>query len=365
MAQAKDVLVITSSKVEGYKIDKYIKPITAHIVAGTNFFSDFLGGLADVFGGRSNTYQKQLSSLYKDAIEQLRVEAFELGANCIIDFKVDMDEISGKGKSMFMLTAIGTAVIIDKDFFNKPTSIIGESKLDNISSERLNALQVKKKIIDLANSNQLVLNDDTWSFLINNEVIEIFPFLIKQLELEVAKDITYEGRVNNFDKPFIGYIDSLSDNNKIELLYNSLKEIKDEPTFKKLISIMQTLKVFDFKKINELLNNDSFDIKKRGVAVSNCEKPSYDKQDLNDLIKLKETILKIVVERGTRTTKKQMLSSKEKEVWSCECGKTNDIDSYCLGCHKDIYGFKETEGKPFSIIDSISQKIDIISNCLE
>ena len=60
MANPKDVLVITTSSIDGLKIKRYLKPVSSHIVAGTNLFSDFISGLSDVFGGRSQTYQKQL-----------------------------------------------------------------------------------------------------------------------------------------------------------------------------------------------------------------------------------------------------------------------------------------------------------------
>ena len=55
-------------------------------------------------------------------------------------------------------------------------------------------------------------------------------------------------------------------------------------------------------------------------------------------------------DKGTKSTKKQLLTSKEKEVWSCECGtKNNDIDNFCNSCHKDIYGFKSTEVTPLFV----------------
>ncbi len=41
MVNPKDVLVITTSSTEGIKIKKYLNPVSAHIVAGTNLFSDF------------------------------------------------------------------------------------------------------------------------------------------------------------------------------------------------------------------------------------------------------------------------------------------------------------------------------------
>ena len=51
MPAPKDILVVTTSSLDGIKIKKYIKPVSAHIVTGTNLFSDFMGGLSDVFGG--------------------------------------------------------------------------------------------------------------------------------------------------------------------------------------------------------------------------------------------------------------------------------------------------------------------------
>jgi uncharacterized protein YbjQ (UPF0145 family) len=113
MRKLNNLLVTTTSSIEGMTIKQYIKPISAHVVAGTNFFSDFFASFSDVFGGRSQTYQRQLSSIYSEAIEILKQSAYELGANCILGLKVDLDEISGKGKSMFMITATGTAVRIE------------------------------------------------------------------------------------------------------------------------------------------------------------------------------------------------------------------------------------------------------------
>ncbi|RZJ88067.1 MAG: heavy metal-binding domain-containing protein, partial [Chryseobacterium sp.] len=67
------------------------------MVAGTNLFSDFFDSFSDVFGGRSNTYRNQLRNLYADSVEQLKVTAFEIGANAIVGLHVDLDEVSGKG----------------------------------------------------------------------------------------------------------------------------------------------------------------------------------------------------------------------------------------------------------------------------
>lgn len=53
--------------------------------------------------------------MYNEAVERLQFQAYQLGANCIVGLKIDIDEISGGGKSMFMITSIGTAAILEKE----------------------------------------------------------------------------------------------------------------------------------------------------------------------------------------------------------------------------------------------------------
>lgn len=125
LTNPKEILVLTTSSIEGYKIIKHFNPVTSHVVAGTNIFNEFIGGLSDVFGGRSNLFQKQIASIYDEAINKLKIDAYRQGANCILGLKIDVDEISGKGKSMFMITAIGTPILYENiDVLNQQNNII-------------------------------------------------------------------------------------------------------------------------------------------------------------------------------------------------------------------------------------------------
>jgi uncharacterized protein YbjQ (UPF0145 family) len=265
MANPKDILVITTSSVEGLKIKKYLRPVSAHIVAGTNLFSDFLGGLTDVFGGRSHTYQKQLTSLYNEAIERIKYAAYEIGSNCIIGLCIDMDEISGKGKSMFMLTAVGTAVIIEKEVAEKAIISKSDEKLENVGVDRINMLRSKRAIIEKAKSESLELNDDTWSFIITNQVDEVFPFLMKKLSGAILYDQTNPGATEKFCKQLVEYIDGLPEINKLDLLYNGIKNEQNEQVVSKLSEIVKELNLFEFNRIVEILKSNDFHIQKRGV----------------------------------------------------------------------------------------------------
>mgnify|MGYP000373425860 CR=1 FL=1 len=81
---------------------------------GTNIFSDFAASFTDFFGGRSDSYRRKLEIIYGEASKALKQKALNLGANAnLLVSEVDFDEISGKDKSMFMVSVSGTACIIE------------------------------------------------------------------------------------------------------------------------------------------------------------------------------------------------------------------------------------------------------------
>lgn len=361
MANPKDILVITTSSAEGLKIKKHLKPVSAHIVAGTNLFSDFLGGLSDVFGGRSISYQKQLSSLYNEAIERIKHNAHEIGGNCVIGLSIDMDEISGKGKSMFMLTAIGTAVIIEKE--DKPNSN-SSIKFENVGVEKINNLRNRKNIIQNATNSTLAYDDETWSFIISNQVSEIFPFVLKRYTEVILNFQTMDETYKKFHNNFISYVENFDDETKIKILYDTIENEKSEQISFYLSKVIKELNLYDYNNCMHLLKHSEFAKQKVGLRIATYDKSYFEKKDILELEQLKSFISSNFKERGERTTKKQLLSSKEKEVWICECSKTNETE-YCGGCHNDIYGFKLTELNPERIVSYIEQKIDLIKEYIE
>lgn len=115
----------------------------------------------------------------------------------------------------------------------------------------------------------------------------------------------------------------------------------------------------------ELLKIDNFKINKYAIKIVTYDKNFYTNDDILNLKSIQTYINENFTERGNRTTKKQMLSSKEKEIWICECGKSNDEETYCLGCGQDIYGFKQSEVSAKEAIDEIKNKISLIQEYLK
>lgn len=109
------VIIVNTEKIAHYSIKEYKGLVTANQVVGANLFADMFASFTDVVGGKSGAYRERLDILYKDVKDQLSEKASQLGANAVVGFRIDFDEVSGKGKSMFMVTCIGTAVVIEPD----------------------------------------------------------------------------------------------------------------------------------------------------------------------------------------------------------------------------------------------------------
>lgn len=105
------MLITTTNNVEGKEIIEYLDLVTGETIIGANFFKDFFASITDTFGGRSSSYESVLRKGKKIALEEMKEQAKELGANAIVGIDLDYASV-GKGGGMLMVTAAGTAVKI-------------------------------------------------------------------------------------------------------------------------------------------------------------------------------------------------------------------------------------------------------------
>lgn len=103
-------IITTSPIIENKTITEYLGPIISNEVLGVNVISDSIASFSDFFGGASGTYRGKLEDLKRTVLNDLKSQAISQGADAIIGFSIAFNEISGKGKQMFMATATGTAV---------------------------------------------------------------------------------------------------------------------------------------------------------------------------------------------------------------------------------------------------------------
>jgi uncharacterized protein YbjQ (UPF0145 family) len=102
----------TTPGFEGKRITKYLGIVTGEAILGANVVKDLFAGIRDIVGGRSATYEAELQRARDIALTELQARAQQLGANAVVG--VDLDyEVLGSGGSMLMVTASGTAVIVE------------------------------------------------------------------------------------------------------------------------------------------------------------------------------------------------------------------------------------------------------------
>lgn len=77
-----------------------------------DFLKDIAASFTNFFGGRSKSYEGEMITARQQAIDEMVRRAMEIGANAVVGVSVDY-EVLGSGGNMIMVTASGTAVVIE------------------------------------------------------------------------------------------------------------------------------------------------------------------------------------------------------------------------------------------------------------
>ena len=107
------MLITTTPNIEGKRIIEYRGLVSGEAILGANLFKDLFASITDVIGGRSGSYERELRKAKDIALEEMKGEAMQLGANAIIGIDLDYETIGSGGGNMLMVSASGTAVIIE------------------------------------------------------------------------------------------------------------------------------------------------------------------------------------------------------------------------------------------------------------
>ena len=103
------MILTTTPTIEGRTVVEYKGVVFGEVIVGVNLIKDFAAGLRDIFGGRSNTYEKELIAARDTAMNELKTRAMALGADAVVGIDIDY-EVLGQNSGMMMVTVSGTAV---------------------------------------------------------------------------------------------------------------------------------------------------------------------------------------------------------------------------------------------------------------
>lgn len=105
------MILTTTPSVDGKTIIEYKGIVFGEVISGVDFVKDFTAGLTNFFGGRSNSYEEELTRARTQALYELEQRAHSMGANAVVGIDIDY-EVLGANNGMLMVTASGTAVIV-------------------------------------------------------------------------------------------------------------------------------------------------------------------------------------------------------------------------------------------------------------
>lgn len=106
------MLVTTTATLDGKRIVEYRGLVVGDVIFGANVVRDFFASIRDVVGGRAKSYEKVFSEAREQAIAEMVEKARALGANAVVGVDIDYEVVGAKG-SMLLVTASGTAVVVE------------------------------------------------------------------------------------------------------------------------------------------------------------------------------------------------------------------------------------------------------------
>lgn len=343
----KNLIITTTNSIESAHIIGYLGIVRSNMIVGTNVFKDLFASFSDFFGGFSGKYKGELNRVYEAAFKELKQTAWEMHADAVVGLHVDFDEISGKDKSMLMVSIVGTAVNLSYD---SPLQI--EEVDDEIDATRVEYLISLANIQEKLKVDKWFPTSDDWSELISRGIKELANELYLKYIEAVKMNSAYienpasERMIERFKEYFLG----LDRNDMLRTVYGNF-----EVNQKLALSLIQEYDLFDIKSIAKSLNVISKDVL---FELLRLAKSSYKKSDIAEYEKVINHIENLPV---TSTTKVATgLIGKGKEYEYCESGhRFENGEEFCRDCGKNRQGVTKQD---IDTTTYLKQLVEILRN---
>ena len=106
------MLITTQDQLEGYNIKRTLGMVQGSTIRARHIGTDILAALRNIVGGEVHEYTKMLAESREQALDRMKTEADELGANAIVCMRFTTSTIMS-GMAEFL--AYGTAVIVEPE----------------------------------------------------------------------------------------------------------------------------------------------------------------------------------------------------------------------------------------------------------
>ena len=106
------MIITTQDQLEEYNIKRTLGMVQGSTIRARHIGTDILAGLRNIVGGEVHEYTKMLAESREQALDRMKTEADELGANAIVCMRFTTSTIMS-GMAEFL--AYGTAVIVEPE----------------------------------------------------------------------------------------------------------------------------------------------------------------------------------------------------------------------------------------------------------
>ncbi len=343
------MIVTTTNSVEGHAVHRYLGVVSAHVVAGTGLFSDVAASFSDIFGGRSLSYQRQVASIYEEALTRLQTNARRMRATAVVGVSVDVDEVSGGGKSMMMITATGTAVQLAKSSGTTETATEA-GVIDH------------REVIDADKAARLAegdpskgLADADVDFLVSRQDPTIFPRLAESVRL--VSDRYEASDYDSFSlQPVVAsaaqIIDALRVADSAPLLREAYRAASGHAV-KFFHRRIVNARAGDLDAAAEWLSSEQVDVRKRGTNLAFLPLGF----EADDAEKMRALAIQVgSAFPDTSRTKQESGVMRTRAVTECGfCDGRIEL-GYCFKCKRDPRGFYRDEMGPEAIADHLRSR---------
>jgi uncharacterized protein YbjQ (UPF0145 family) len=328
--------VTTASSIEGWEIDEHLGVVASHAVAGTDLLSELFAGFTDIFGGRSNAYRKELESLYRDTIVGLLSQARARGGNWLVGLRIDLDEVTGKGTQMFMITGLATAVRARR--LPRPTESAQKS-VAYLETAEVATMVTRLALLKTLDNDKNRLADTDWAFLVEHRVEEACPALLRRYAAVYrAPDESAAIR------PKAGAVfAAVTPATATRVLYEGLRE----PSLAvPAIDLIRDCSLCSYPDILTCLQINDTEVRRSALQTLRAAPPGYSDSSLADIDRLIGLLPTAFPDRSKAVEKKGMLGG-AKQLWQCTCGTANASgDTYCSHCFRDPHGLASGDLTP-------------------
>ena len=338
-----EIIITTTNSISGVEIEKYLGLVTTNLVIGTNVFSDFLASFSDFFGGMSGTYRNQLDLLYKRALDDLTNKANKKRADAILGIKIDFDEISGQGKSMFMVSITGTAVRF------KHNSVTAHK--DCVTNDDLQ-VEIFLHRWSKRNVNAEISSSD-WDMIFDNNLCQLASALYKNYLFSRNNLASSEANANTVEK-FPQFLSTLSYEDAVNVIYNDYEKNSQAANV-----LIDKFMLFSPYQVLKLLENNNIS---RAVELLKYSKNEYTENDIKLMQEILQRLCELPDVWKVESVKAGILSSKMVDKYICKCGQHNSINMEYCNCGRNRKGLYSTQ---VNIIEAFKERVEVLEQIIK